>query len=74
MHSAIFQFNLAVLIVIAALAAGCTVRYQVIPLDIHSDEAIAACSRAGGLAGWLQLIAEDGEYVGAADVYCVVKR
>ena len=46
--------------------------YRVFLLDTTSDEAIARCSRAGGIAGWLSVIEENGDYVGAADIYCAV--
>ena len=49
-----------------------TATHRVYLLDIASAPAIATCSDAGGLVGWLQPIDRDGDYVGVADVYCVV--
>lgn len=43
-------------------------------LDVSSDEAIAKCSRDGGLAGWLQRIAPNGDFIEPpARPYCVVR-
>lgn len=44
-------------------------------IDLQSDDTIARCGRNGGLAGWLQRIDEQGEYIDPpAELYCVIRE
>ena len=47
--------------------------YTLSVLDTNSDTAIAACSKSGGIAGWLTAIEENGDFIGPSEVYCAVK-
>ena len=47
--------------------------YTLSVLDTTSDAAIAACSKSGGIAGWLTAIEENGDFMGPSEAYCAVK-
>lgn len=73
---AVFLACLAYWIGFSAAQRQDVTRYYIYPLDItskRSGEAIAECSKLGGLAGWLTRINGRGDYIGPSEVYCVVE-